>query len=321
MKSILSAISLLAFTSFTPAAELKPFDFSPPTKNIENEVCKFKGLKLPSNYLVLATGAYKGYRTGFQIDASGHEATQFDVAVNYENIPVVLVLSAYEPSIWNIGWSQRTKIAAVLVSGYHKQVVAGLDVNVPLLISTYDNKSACGYFNIDYNSPRIDEINKKTLLLFDKKINMIYPVTEGKVLVGNDLTASTKLVTSSQITPASYRDITAPLAGKAGLEEAIKNGVLRLATSEDAETWANQVLQNSNIPLGTPAIEMAPPRNREIQKISLLKAYVVLGEFTYPAGLWGADSVNFLIPKGIAKPKGNSGHSNVYDFNTLPAQN
>lgn len=319
IKKILSASALLAFASFSLAGDLKPFDFSPPLKDLEDQVCKFKGLKLPPDYVVLATGAYSGFKTGFQIDASGHEATQFDVAVNYENLPVVLILGAYEPTIWNIGWSKHTKITAVLVSGHHKQVVAGLDKNVPLLISTNDNKGPCGYFYIDQNSPKNIEIDKKSILLFDKKINMVYPVTDGKVLIGNQLTNSTKLVTSSQTTPSSYRDMKAPLAGKAGLDEAINNGLLRLATAEDAETWAGQILQNSDTSQGTPATEMAPRSSQKIQKISLKKAYVILGDFTYPAGLWGADSVNFLIPKGVAKPKGNKGHSNVYDFNTLPA--
>jgi hypothetical protein len=47
---------------------------------------------------------------------------------------------------------------------------------------------------------------------------------------------------------------------------------------------------------------------------------VVLKPFTYPAGLYGGNSATFLIPKGVPKPKGNSGHSSVYDFNTLNCQ-
>lgn len=53
--------------------------------------------------------------------------------------------------------------------------------------------------------------------------------------------------------------------------------------------------------------------------------YYLSGEFnnwTYKTsnGLWDSNSVEPLISKGIAKPKGNRGHSNVYDFNTLPAE-
>lgn len=318
MNKIFIAINLITLTSFSFAAELEPFIFTPPTKNLEDEVCKFKDLKLPPDYVILAAGAYSGYETGFQIDNSGHEATQFDVAVNYENLPVVLVLGAYEPTIWNIGWSKNTRIVAVLIGGYHKQVVAGLNKNIPKLISTYDNKSPCGYFYIDQNSPRMDEINKKSLLFFDKKINMIYPTTDGKVLVGNQLTSSTKLVTSTEITPSSYRDMSTPLAGNAGIDEALKRGALRLATSEDAETWASKVLLGSTMSGNSLGIQTGSGNNQTSQKINLIKTYVVLGEFTYPAGLFGNNSVIFLIPKGVVKPKGNPGHSNVYDFNALP---
>jgi hypothetical protein len=52
-----------------------------------------------------------------------------------------------DPSIWNIGWTRGTRILAVLVSGYHRQVVAGLEPQVPTLQSTFSNKGECGFFH------------------------------------------------------------------------------------------------------------------------------------------------------------------------------
>ena len=49
------------------------------------------------------------------------------------------------------------------------------------------------------------------------------------------------------------------------------------------------------------------------------EAYVVLRQFTYPAGLYGADSATFFIPEGVPQPKGDPGHSNIYDFDKLKA--
>jgi len=40
------------------------------------------------------------------------------VAVNQRGTPVVLMLGAYEPTVWNIGWTQGTQIVAVMASGY-----------------------------------------------------------------------------------------------------------------------------------------------------------------------------------------------------------
>ena len=42
--------------------------------------------------------------------------------------------------------------------------------------------------------------------------------------------------------------------------------------------------------------------------------YVVTGDnFTYPAGLGGANRAFFLIEEGVSLPTGNSGHSAVFD--------
>ena len=49
-----------------------------------------------------------------------------DVVVNYSSKPVVLMLGAYEPTIWNIKWTPTTHIVALLVSGYRRQAVLAL---------------------------------------------------------------------------------------------------------------------------------------------------------------------------------------------------
>lgn len=46
----------------------------------------------------------RGRELSFQIDQSGHQATQFDITVNSPEQPVALILGAYEPTVWNIGW-------------------------------------------------------------------------------------------------------------------------------------------------------------------------------------------------------------------------
>ena len=61
-------------------------------------------------FAVFASGGYSGRTLDFQIDQSGHQATQFDVVVNSPTKPAVLMLGAYEPSIWNISWTPKTKI-------------------------------------------------------------------------------------------------------------------------------------------------------------------------------------------------------------------
>lgn len=122
MRFVLLFSIVMGVTTSVAAEELKPFGFSPQqgTEPAPPQVCKFSNLKLPADHAVFAAGAYAGRSTGFQIDQSGHEATQIDVAVHSPGKPVVLMLGAYEPNIWNIGWSEGTRILAVLASGYHR---------------------------------------------------------------------------------------------------------------------------------------------------------------------------------------------------------
>jgi hypothetical protein len=43
----------------------------------------------------------------------------------------------------------------------------------------------------------------------------------------------------------------------------------------------------------------------------------VLKAYTLPAGLYGANSATFFVPKGVPRPTGKLGHSTLYDFNTM----
>lgn len=305
--------------SATATDELKPFDFAADEKarqNIEKKsVCGFADLKLPEQFSVFAAGAYSGRKVAFQIDQSGHEGTQIDVAVNSPDKPVVLMLGAYEPTIWNIGRTPQTRIAAVLVGGYHRQAVAGLEQSTPLVNSTYDNKGPCGYFYV--TSQNLAPPNHLSSRVFGRSVDKVFLATNGNVVIGEPLVAGTMLVNSGVITPESFHDRNAPIAGPAGLEDAVRKGLLRKATGTDAEAWSEAVLQNSPRRELSPVAGQAVPRP---PKPSLFNAYVVLKPFTYPSGLYGANSATFLIPKGVPKPDGNSGHSSVYDFNTLDCQ-
>jgi len=282
---------------------------------VQKPVCGFPDLKLPRDFVVFAAGAYSGRTLGFQIDQSGHEATRIDVSVNNPGKPVVLMLGAYEPTIWNIGWTKDTKVVAALVGGYHRQAVAGLEKGTPVLVSSHDNKGPCGYFYVDPNN--LAPLNPLSKRVFGRPVDMVYPATKGEVLVGQAIPGSAKLVTSAEITPESFQDKSAPLAGRLGLEDAVRKGLIRKATAADAEAWSEAVLRNSPPRDLPPVAGQGVPKPR---KPAIYNAYVVLGPFTYPAGLYGGNSAAFFIPRGVPKPQGNPGHSPVYDFNALSAR-
>lgn len=327
MYKIICACMLTMFVA--PAAlcadKLTTFNFDPSTLNSNMSPqpigCSFPSASLPAKFVVFATGAYTGKETDFQIDQSGHQATKVDVAVNYTDSPVVLMLGAYEPTIWNIGWSDKTRIAGIFVGGYHRQVLAGIQENVPYFISTYDNKAGCGSAYITAENPSgFDALSRK---LFNRPVETVYPISNGTVLMGLPLKPGTRLLTSSSNTVESYHVKNAPLAGPAGVRDAVAKGLLRPAAQEDMQAWIEVMVAKAaqeavNKPAKTEAeagamkAAAAPPRRFNVPSNS----YVVLKEFTFPAGLYGGNSATFFVPKGTASPTGNPGHSTVFDFNT-----
>ncbi len=274
--------------------------------------CKFTGLDLPEDFAVLAGGEYSGRPLDFQIDQSGHQATQMDVVVNYTAKPVVLILGAYEPTIWNIQWSRRTQILAVLTGGYHRQGVAGLPKSLPLQVRSYEDKSPCGHFYVGSNDLRA--LNPLSRSVFGRPVAMVYLAKNGSIVAGDPVPAGEPLETSHDTTLESFIDRTAPLAGPAGLRDAVAKGLIRPATAQDAEKWANGVLASTPTPDVPPVAGETRPR---VERPMLFNAYVVLKPFTFPSGLYGGHMATFLIPKGVPRPQGNPGHSDVYDFNTL----
>jgi hypothetical protein len=202
----------------------------------------------------------------------------------------------------------------VLVGGYHRQAIAGLDKSTPLLVSSRDEKGPCGYFSMSGN---LTELNHLSRRVFGRPVDLVYPAIKGQADVGKPMPPGATLVRSRDVTPESFHDKNAPLAGEAGLEDAVRQGLLRKATEADAEAWAEAVIQNS------PQRDIPPVAGQERPKrhqLRIDKGYVVLKPFVYPSGLHGAHSARFIIPKGAPKPAGNPGHSTVYDFNTLNCQ-
>ena len=300
-----------------------------PSQDVVPTVCGFPDTTFAKELVVLGAGALEGRKLDFQIDqASAIAASQIDVVVNHPSAPVALMLGASNPTIWNISWTEKTKIAAVYVNGYYRQRVAGLKNSTPILISSYEDKGPCetsifkykvfggndsflAIFN--YGLTTIPtEARKEQILsqaLFSKPIKSIFPIDEqsGRVLIGMPIEPGMELVTSPTTKPESFHNNREPLAGQAGLEHAVENGILRRANLDDAANWINALKKKYELQNRTPP--NIPP--------DLNNAFVVLKKFTYPSGLYGGHSATFYIPIGVPVPAGDYGHSRVYDLNSI----
>lgn len=299
---------VLAADARAPAST-KPFAFAgTTTSEMQDAACVFAGLQLPTSTKVYAAVAYGGARQDFQIDHSGHSATRMDVAVNQPDAPVVLLLGGYEPTVWRVGWTPGTHILAVLVGGYHRQRVIGLPSSVPLLASTHKDHGACGDFPI--TAKQASALDPLARRVFDHPVDRLFRATDGHVVIGAPLGAGVALVTDSSAKPAAaFRLPDSQLAGPAGLEQAVRDGFLRHADSTDTAAWQAAMRARSAKSMSAPSTTAGAPR--------LFRAYVVLRDYTFPPGLYGANAGTFFVPKGVPRPVGEQGHSTIYDFNTM----
>jgi hypothetical protein len=92
---------------------------------------------------------------------------------------------------------------------------------------------------------------------------------------------------------------------EAGIDQLVRDGRLRPATARDITMW-REATGSSRVPdfraAGYGYLETIP------------RYYVVVREMTYPAGLYGAHAVTFIIPRGVPRPFGEPGHSAILEM-------
>jgi hypothetical protein len=351
--------SLLILTSLSwnlAADPLKSFNFEVPQgtdqSSAQSSECTFQDLSIPDNAVVYAVGTTFAHNTKAHTSQSAESAaTHIDVAVNSPSKPVLLILEAYTATDWNIGWSEKTKILAVLASGYHQQAVTGLTSDVKVLTSSSETGGPCDYFFVEKEEP--SSLNPKSQALFGKPVEHVFLGDgSGKIVVGEPLYPGVKLVTSgttnqdstesqdnsahnltdqsmdqtknqdatgdSETSPsADEMPQDSGLPSREALNQAVAKGLIRRATEADIDRWFKGLEQHRPDLNFDFADEEGVPRT---QSFEFFNPYVVLKQYTYPAGLHGANAATFFIEKGVPQPSGNPGHSNIYDFNDYSCQ-
>lgn len=313
-KTILCLGAGLLFASAASADKLVPFKAAEnmPVLEEPGAPCSFAPDLLPKDTIVLAAGGYSGQRLDYSIDETGNPASLFKVAVHADR-PVALLLGAYEPSIWNIGWSKGTKIVAVFASGHHPQAVAGLPKGTPIITST---AATCGAHYVSTDS--LDWVNTKAREVFGQPAERVYHAKQGVIDIVESRRAPSGYATSRDTPAKSFINQNVPLAGKAGLQAAVRNGQLRPLTKDDLALIREHYrkLAAAEPPRDIPPSAGAAPAPR--LPIVGVGGYVVLKEFVFPGGLYGGYSTSFLVPEGVPSPSGNPGHSIVVDLNKTP---
>lgn len=285
--------------------------------------CGFgEDLKLPEGTVVYGVGGYgNGMTLDFPIEQSDHKTLLVDLVVNETSHPVALILGQYEPTVWHIRRTPETKIVAVFLVGFHRQVASGLEQDVALKTSMFkqEEKGSCGYVPF-WNEDRAN-LDLISIQVYGQRAQFYGAVAQdGFTVVGKENFNRASLVQSGLNPPESYKLVGVPLAGRLGIQEAFDQGYIRPATATDQMAWVEKITDYA--PDDPAAAEFLrkieeDPGGQYMQMIWGDAYVVVRDDFTYPPGLHGANSGIFIIPDGVKRPKGDPGHSAVFDFKTM----
>jgi hypothetical protein len=129
--------------------------------------------------MVHVVGVYEGTywnkaRFGFRLPQQG----TVTVKVGDVKGPVILVLTSYEPVLWQVE-APRGTVVQVIASGYYKQAVEGLNRSVPVTLISYEGKDR-EYFYAYRKEARLDESDherEETKRKYDRLVERVKALT------------------------------------------------------------------------------------------------------------------------------------------------
>lgn len=310
-------VQLRSRRTLAPANATKAFERSSASLSEFLELrypCKFPNLTLGTDVSVYAVAPGKSVASSrmlaFRLDRRPH-SYQIDVVVNAPGKKVALLFTGYETVVWNIRWSPNTEIVAAASFGGGIAAFAGLPKSVPTFSGHFGSGYACREVSRARTIPSYSKLLPQHYQLIDEMSSSIYGRTPDAVFLGGDrlvvgdpLNPDVRLLQSSETPVESFNRFRPPATPEEALATAVKNGLLRPATSKDVRDWLTAVKANQEV--------------RQVAKDwqpILFNAFVVQQPFNLPASLFGI--YTFFVPKGVPSPTGARGHAVILDFNSL----
>lgn len=274
---------------------------------------------ISDNHIIFAGGWYRWKKIDQYIDDSWKEVWMYEVSVDYIEKPVVLILGAYEPSIWNIRISQWTRIEKIILGWYYNQVVTGISKTIPTERHVFKETNTNDYFYISKW-----ETTKWSLKRFGNVETIYYANENGNILIGNQPTPETLWIQDPNNIPENYYKKWDELWWKAGLDLLIQKWVIRVATKADADKWFDGLInsptsylsKNEWFPI-TDASDLEVLRKKYTPwfwEYRWTNYYVALKDFKLPGGMYWAFA--FYVPKWITVT-GDISNGALYNFGTM----
>ncbi len=282
------------------------FDRSTPVRMIP--VCGFPDLAIPPEAKIYAVGGYRGGRNlGWKIGHSHQTASLSKVVVNSPDEPVVLMLGAYDPTIWEVGWTEGTVILAVLVSGYETQGLSGLPPHIPTLVSSVADRGPCPSFFISAKPEQRQQADELALKAFQRRPDEYLKSADVEyVVAGRPLAAGQKAFVAQALVREDFELPGAGLTGRAALEASLRAGLIRPATATEMNRWRvirtslrRTVARVEGLPEPPP-----PADDYGLAGLNADNAFVIVDDqkFYCPEGL--PELITLFLPAGLRAPQG-----------------
>ncbi len=270
-----------------------------------SETCLSRGMATGAQ--IVAVGTYQGgLPLDGRVDPEGHEIRSVALHAAPTGRPLFLVLSAYDPVVWDLREVPKQRLRAVHVTGYHVQSVRGAG-DRPVQVTTYPTTaSACGSsYNYAYQGgPKLERLDQSIRRLAGRGIDRFTGgyALKRVTLDGPSLQPRPALPLPPRTRVHKEPQGSSPGESEAGLQVLLARGAIRKATHGDLAAL------NSTLTRRSLTGHLAPVR----ASISLSEAYVVLRPITVPTDMYGADSAHFLVPRGVPLPSDPGSHNSYW---------
>lgn len=240
----------------------------------------------------------------------GHRVKAVVLQAADRGVPLFLVLTAYDPVVWDLRRVPQRRLRGVYLSGYYDQAVIGAGARPVRMTSYKAGPAACGSYQYAYKGgPNLERLNNAVRNMLGRAIDRF---TGGYAL----RTVSLDNIAAPVAPPAvprlrdaigvgSYRS-GASADGRFGLERLVAQKAIRPATPADVAVLDAILTRRSSTG------HLAPVHAH----VSLSEAFVVLKPVTMPSGMYGAHSATFLIPRGVPFPKDPGSHNAYWSLTT-----
>lgn len=261
-------------------------------------------LNLTRNARVVALGAYEGKEpVSFYAPNDAHEAGAIAVSGEKKGPPVVLVLSAYDPVVWDLRRVPNGRLEGVVLYGYSAQAVVGLAKGVPLRFSTRTRADPrCGAGGFAYQGGTgLERLSATVTKAVGRPIDVFYGSYAPRgfnIDGGAEPLPDTGTITLNMLVGSETFEVSAVPPGAAGIAMLLQQGAIRLVMEGDQEEL------NAALTKASPTGHLAPVRMRLDRR-----SYVILKPITMPRGMYGGHSGSFLIAKGVPSPNDPGSHN------------